>query len=67
MLQKQKNQRIIHWDVFHFNSVAELGNYKYDFLTKVHKLLNDGHISQIRISLMIHNAEIIVMKDNSGY
>ena len=61
------NQRIIHLGVFHFNFEVELDNYMYDFLTAIHKTLHDDHINLTKISLMIHNAGIILMKDNSGY
>lgn len=61
------NQKIIHLDVFHFHFVVELGSCRYDFLTKVHKLHCDGHINLTKMTLMIHNVEIIEMKGNFDY
>jgi hypothetical protein len=63
----QTIQRIIRLDVFHFHFGVELDNCKYDFLTGDHKLRYDGCINLIKITLKIDNAEIIVMKGNSGY
>ena len=45
----------------------KLNNYKYGFLTEVHKLLHDDHINLIRISSKTHNVGIIMMKGNFGY
>ena len=66
MSRKQMNQKIIHLDVFHFSFEVELGNYKYDFLTAIHKPQHDGHTNLTKISSRIHNAEIIMMKGNFG-
>jgi hypothetical protein len=65
--QKQKIKKIINLDVFHSRFAEVLNNYKYDFLTKVHKPQHDDYINLIKISLKIHNAEIIMMKDNFDY
>ena len=59
-------RKIINLDVFHFHFGVELDNCRYDFLIKVHKPHYDGRISLTEISLKIHNAGIIMMKDNSG-
>ena len=66
-LRKRMSQKIINSDVFHFHFEVELNNYKYDFLIEDHKPLRDGRIDPIKMTLEIHNAEIIMKKDNSGY
>jgi len=61
------NQRIIHSDAFHFSFEVELDNYMRNFLIIMRKLPHDDHTNPTKISLMIHNAEIIKKKDNSDY
>jgi hypothetical protein len=63
----QMIKRIINLDVFHFHFEVELNNYKYDSLTKDHKLHHDGHTNLTKMTLMIHNAGITAKKDNSDY
>jgi hypothetical protein len=63
----QMIKRIINLDVFHFHFEAELNNYRYDSLTKDHKLRCGDHINLTEMTSKIHNAGITVMKDDSDY